>query len=338
MPTHPPPLLPRADLRVWTLHVVSGPRLGAKPNLGFLMGSLLPSDAPVKVLDVTGHVPLCLVQHDDRTDRELTHLRPLLDLNRAACEVEPDCRHVLTRLSFDRTVEPHWQKLHAVRAALTQGCQHAVWLDTDAAVHTADPLLLLDAYADRAFFALPDPPPDLTLRFFAAGAAPTATVAPFNAGVWGVRNTQRGRDLINEWINLYPKDLWSVDRTRKNADCLLTRPGGPEIKKSGLQFRALTNLLAQRKQPQSQLAWAQPQPRGSPLQQPYETSPGAPMKVSRLMKLSLAAKSAAERALEATAARVAIASREAKSGCDEGVAEYAFHEKWRCFGSAACDT
>ena len=42
------------------------------------------------MLDVTGHVPLCLVQHDDRTDRELTHLRPLLDLNRAACEVEPD--------------------------------------------------------------------------------------------------------------------------------------------------------------------------------------------------------------------------------------------------------
>ena len=89
-----------------------------------------------------GHIPLCLVQHDDRSEAELLTERSLIDLNQAVCARDSGCRYVFTRQHFDPTVEPHWQKLFAVRAALDTGCQHAVWLDSDVVVLSDVPLQL----------------------------------------------------------------------------------------------------------------------------------------------------------------------------------------------------
>ena len=75
-----------------------------------------------------GHVDLCLVQHDDRTDTELSDERSLIDLNQAICARDQNCRYIFTRQHFDAKVEPHWQKLLAVRHALDGGCRRAVWL------------------------------------------------------------------------------------------------------------------------------------------------------------------------------------------------------------------
>ena len=60
-------------------------------------GALVPQSLPSASLEgpaaVQGHVPLCLVQHDDRTDKEISsNLVSLLDLNRAVCESHPGTR------------------------------------------------------------------------------------------------------------------------------------------------------------------------------------------------------------------------------------------------------
>lgn len=169
---------------------------------------------------------ICLVQHDDRTPSELSSEEAALTAsNMHICSREPLCRHVMSTVSFDETVEPHWQKLLAVRSALQSGCRHAVWLDSDVTVHTSTPLKLLDSFEGRPVFACSDPPPDLTPRFFGP-RNPFNKPAPMNAGIWGVANTPSGLALLNAWIGLYPAHLWSVDHRKDVNDCVQTRPRG----------------------------------------------------------------------------------------------------------------
>merc|ERR1719502_2400926 len=104
-----------------------------------------------------GRIPLCLVQHDDRTETELHTERSLVDLNQYACARDEQCRYIFTRKHFDENVEPHWQKLLAVRSALERGCRHAVWLDSDVVVHTTQPSRLLTSFEGRPVFINADP-------------------------------------------------------------------------------------------------------------------------------------------------------------------------------------
>lgn len=276
---------------------------------------------------VQGHIPLCLVQHDDRTDKEISpSLVSLLDLNRAVCESHPGCRLLLTRTSLDKEVEPHWQKLYAVQAALQEGCQHAVWLDTDAIVHTSDPMRLLGAFPrGTSFFSNADPPAIYTMRFFrnmpASWDPMKQPVQPFNAGVWGVRNTHKGRALMERWTSLYPAHLWSVERSSSSSKgggtklsklCIRVRPGGPAITRLSQRqqnvYRGSMSFLS------AEGAAAEPPP-----------------------SASHAALESTEQAL-GTVKSMEAAKHKVVTSCDAGVVDYAFHEKWRCVGSSACNT
>lgn len=298
------------------------------------MARALQPATPAGLEAVQGHIPLCLVQHDDRTDKEISpHLVSLLDLNRAVCQSDPSCRLLLTRTSLNKEVEPHWQKLFAVQAALQEGCQHAVWLDTDAIVHTSEPRRLLEAFpAGTSFFSNADPPAIYTMRFFRGMPSnwnpATQPVQPFNAGVWGVRNTARGRALMDAWIGLYPSNLWSVERknaksSKSSALCVRVRPGGPAITRLLARtknvYRGSVSLLAQEETPHEE--GERPREAGKPAALSGSAAEGA--------------LASAEKVLQKTIANEKVQS---VSSCDAGVTDYAFHEKWRCVGSAACDT
>ena len=285
---------------------------------------------------------LCLVQHDDRGDAELKDERALIDLNQAVCERDAACRYLFTRQHFDKRVEPHWQKLLAVRAALKQGCQHAVWLDSDVGLHTSHAIKLLDSFQGRSVFANADPPPDLTPRFFEKVANPQT--ASMNAGIWGVANTDKGRSLLDAWIALYPSHLWSVERRRGVAKtnvgdpCLITRPE-PAATSRFMHLRALAASEATR----GPAAAAQPAAERS-----YDFATAGAAQAALEERAEAArdeaavaadapAKSTAERALERTEQRVrnsaagmkpttlAAATPEEDSsplGCGEGKATY----------------
>ena len=297
----------------------------------------------------TGHMPLCLVQHDDRSDAELRDERYLIELNQAICERDAGCRFIFTRQHFDADIEPHWQKLLAVRAALDAGCEHAVWLDSDVGLHTSRPLKLLDSFQGRPVFANSDPPPDLTPRFFQNVRAPVPGTVPrtaaMNAGIWGVANSVRGRALLDAWIGLYPAQLWTVQRKRVadtladgstgvGSDCIITRPE-PTATSRFAKLRALSALLGGRREggaPAAATATAATAAANLP-----EKPPEQPPAIDYGVATEVALKSPAERALERTeermraSGRVQTASeksslaRRALSlhiGCQEGTATY----------------
>jgi len=306
-----------------------------------------------------GHMPLCLVQHDDRENHELGDERALIDLNQAVCERDSNCRYLFTRQHFDSNVEPHWQKLLAVRAALRKGCQHAVWIDSDIAVHTSHAVKLLDTFEGRPFFANADPPPDLTPRFFTWTDNPVT--APLNAGIWGVKNTVKGRELLNAWIALYPSHLWSVERTPRRsgsshtvAGCLMSRP---EPIASGRAFRALTALFTRRAtkllatDKAHAVAAAHAGPRAA-----HESISGATQGAGALARTEqLVADGGAGGGAGgggvasgggswggATAMTLVAAPGEEEEaaqggGCGGGRTTYSFHETWTCSGDPACD-
>ena len=307
-----------------------------------------------------GHIPLCLVQHDDRSEAELLTERSLIDLNQAVCARDSGCRYVFTRQHFDPTVEPHWQKLFAVRAALDTGCQHAVWLDSDVVVHASRPTRLLDSFAGRAAFVNADPPADLTPRFFRGQYADHPT-ASMNAGIWGIANTPSGRGLLDAWIGLYPAHLWTVERhggkspgSVRTTGCVVTRPGGPD---SPRRFRALAALFSGaggsgRRAPSATttaFAAAAPPADDAKIVSDDENAAAAATATAASTasassssasssNVVLDAKSPAERALAATEARMvaqrasmmhaeALAAQEeiipaVHIGCEEGVANY----------------
>jgi len=321
--------------------------------------------------------PLCLVQHDDRVEGEMSQAEVvLIDHNSDMCELDVGCRHIVTKEPFDANVEPHWQKLLAVRNALDSDCQHAIWLDSDVAVHTSQPLKLLDSFGDRSVFACADPPADLTPRFFPNGRSPTLA-AKFNAGIWGVANTAAGRALLDAWIGLYPGHLWSVDRgsrLRQNTsssytDCLLSRPaaGAPVDEEETKLATMLTARAAKRLHRAPNVAALTSLM--SALVPGDATRDGAASATSE-EALTLAAEleqraDAASRTAHsepATVARADVARKPAairgvhvlaelrkrsrgrvgKKGttvrrCNTGAATYAFHERWTCKGSPACN-
>jgi hypothetical protein len=186
---------------------------------------------------------VCIVQHDDRTVQEMGVSEQMLgNRNRAVCEGTPQCKYMRTYEPIDRSFEPHWQKLLAIKNALDSGCQHAVWLDSDAVLHTLQPLDLIQSFAGKPVFVCGDPPAHLTPRF------KIHQNAKMNAGIFGFSNTDGGRKVLAKWIDLYPKHLWSVQKgtAKQQVGCITRRPDAPDAMRATSvkphRFAALLNL------------------------------------------------------------------------------------------------
>jgi hypothetical protein len=132
--------------------------------------------------------PWAVVQYDDRT---LTNIdKALMARNKYYCN-----KYGYTYIFIDSGYDDlpiYWRKVKVVQELLTSNKYKGVmWLDTDATVFNMK--ISLDSVED------------ITKHFYKA--INIAGNQIFNAGVWIVRATQKGKDIMNAWMSLYnPKD------------------------------------------------------------------------------------------------------------------------------------
>jgi len=98
-------------------------------------------------------------------------------------------------------IPPYWIKVFLVRRVLNSGKYKGVlWLDTDAVIHNNSLSLfgLTRLKSDQYhFYYSPDNP---------------RWASPFNAGVFLVKNSIIGRQIIETWWNSYNPSVWIYDK------------------------------------------------------------------------------------------------------------------------------
>lgn len=137
---------------------------------------------------------LYIVQYDDRPVVP-KKLASLIDHNKVLCSKESNCVHVFKTKS---DMPPYWAKVEAVRDVMTSTSPGSliVWVDSDAAIRNIQSLR--EILSKNTMTISGDMPP---------------WSSPFNAGVWGIKNDIYGKQLIEEWLALFPSGNWSRSKS-----------------------------------------------------------------------------------------------------------------------------
>lgn len=111
---------------------------------------------------------------------------------------------------------PYWVKVELTKRLLSERDPSDIsrmryggvlWLDMDAVMRSDESLedfWAREARPGTSFLLAPDEP-----------GGPNEYGAPFCAGVWIVRNVQRGRELIDAWRSLFPPSEWTFTEEGK---------------------------------------------------------------------------------------------------------------------------
>ena len=92
---------------------------------------------------------------------------------------------------------PWWIKVFLIEEILrTQNIQGVLWLDSDACIYDHSVKLESLLEGNKSFYMSPDN---------------RVWQAPFNAGVFMVRNDDRGREIMSYWKSLFQPENWSQD-------------------------------------------------------------------------------------------------------------------------------
>lgn len=196
-----------------------------------------------------GHAaPSAKTKRIERREDRRRRAAPVAEAARDACDADPDCLYV-DGASAAEHFPPNWMKVFAVKDALESdeyGCDRVVWLDPDATFHaetlacapapsgenrTASVVCettrrsvtdIIDrAFGDKDFFYAPESSLTSECR---AGRRPQA----FDAGVFGARNSPKGREIVDAWARLYPARAWSLSDDRPSGwRCETTRRKHP---------------------------------------------------------------------------------------------------------------
>jgi hypothetical protein len=161
------------------------------PPLSIKSPSLQPS-SPKKVLVIT---------YDDRAtvDHQGKLHFPAHFMKIAHSRAEKYCHRFGYKylfLTYSRYhVPPYWQKVFLIRDLLETGeYDHIVWLDSDAFPHPHSPSI--EEFCGN----------DLDKYHLIAAQDMNSTGV--NAGVWIVRRSEIGLDLMRSWALSYPQDNW----------------------------------------------------------------------------------------------------------------------------------
>lgn len=135
---------------------------------------------------------ICLFQFDDRSDDDLGYQLPLMNMNQDLCTMDSNClRYTVDRLGVE--LPAWWNKVHLVLDHMwsNMDCDSVAWLDSDAVVN-GPPSTLSTQLGKFTMFISRDIPV-------------WNDDDPFNAGAWVVRNSARGRKLMEDWLQMYPR-------------------------------------------------------------------------------------------------------------------------------------
>ena len=172
---------------------------------------------PVQTADLSqcNTSKLCIVQFDNRPRGEWEDsLAILATYNENRCQ-EMSCCQYFFKSSIATAVSPYWAKVIATKQVLEhnrKSCDYVFWIDDDAALHpktTVEDLAQL--LGDKSFVLAPDPPClEITLKV----APELCHPMKFNAGVWGVRQSNWGREIMSTWAMQYPtNESWIQNAT-----------------------------------------------------------------------------------------------------------------------------
>lgn len=154
----------------------------------------------------------CVVQYHIGTRSD--EVAELMDWNRRICSKNRIEYRDLSEVTQLHALPPYWAKVRAVLTTMTtmtsdvsddtseisenlNRLDAVLWLDSDAGL-TSHGALHLDSLFDS---------PD---QFFAfAGDCPEWD-SRFNAGVWAVRNSSQGRNLMEKWLSTFDTNSWTL--------------------------------------------------------------------------------------------------------------------------------
>ncbi len=136
-----------------------------------------------------------IVQYDNR-ELSKEH-QTFVEINRKYAKLH-GYDHFLIKNGYE-DIPPYWAKVKCVKDKLAQ-YRGVLWIDTDACIINKK-LSFDNAFdSDKDFTFSPDGP------WFEGN---------MNAGVWFVRNTEMGREIIDKWFEQYNKGDWKKDKSGK---------------------------------------------------------------------------------------------------------------------------
>ena len=138
-------------------------------------------------------------------DRQNKLLKKFIAINREVCSRHGIKYVMVAKSEFD--VPPYWKKVFELRKVMLENTdtKYIMWIDSDAFfinfnTKKIDDFLKVNRKAD--IIISKDMPPWET--------------GEFNAGVFFVKNTKSGLELINTWLTFYHPHLWNHDTTNKS--------------------------------------------------------------------------------------------------------------------------
>lgn len=142
---------------------------------------------------------VCIVQFDTRAGKS-KDIDDLCSLNNNICSKDVSCQYYFSNDTLG--ISPYWAKVKHVQHVLNNSnYEYVIWLDTDAIINLPKNLKLIDFiknYIDNK-------------DMMVSGDMPPWEPGPFNAGVWVVKNNEKGKEIIKEWLDLYDHSLWKQD-------------------------------------------------------------------------------------------------------------------------------
>lgn len=139
-----------------------------------------------------------VLQYDDRPINKL--YKKLKERNELYCDMH-DYKYIFKTEGYEN-YPPYWIKVFLTNDLLKEykDCKGILWLDTDAVIYDVNKSIDQIITEDKEFC-------------LAGDNIICDDIAPFNAGVWIVKNNEIGRTIINEWMNNYNNLNW----TKKNS-------------------------------------------------------------------------------------------------------------------------
>jgi GR25 family glycosyltransferase involved in LPS biosynthesis len=145
--------------------------------------------------------PWALIQYDNRPIPD--HYKKLIEVNKEYCK-HHGYHHIFKSEPYDL---PHWWIKVKICKELLESDKYSgvMWLDTDAVIY--DCSINLDTFTN-----------DKIIDFFIA-KDPPAWGGPINAGVWIVKNTEIGKNIMRDWFSHYDKTKWIKNNNiQKSSD------------------------------------------------------------------------------------------------------------------------
>ena len=132
--------------------------------------------------------PWAIVQYDDRVLSNID--LDLMARNREYCK-KHRYQYIFISEGYDK-IPPYWRKTHLVKDLLmTDKYKGILWLDTDACVFDMDRKLSTIELAKYDFYFSKD-----------------KHGSKFCAGVWMVKNTLMGKEIMTKWMDSYDPESW----------------------------------------------------------------------------------------------------------------------------------